>query len=57
MNGYHKLLIAVGVVLCLMPFIAIPYGWKGILAAVLGFIVLIATFMVSQKKHTSDLIQ
>ena len=57
MNGYHKLLIAVGVVLCLMPFIAIPYGWKGILSAFLGVIVLVATFMMSQKKQVSDLTQ
>ncbi len=35
------MLIAIGVLLCLMPFIAVPYAWKGWIAAIAGALIIL----------------
>ncbi len=57
MNGYHRTLITVGIVLCLMPFIAVPYAWKGWLSALCGVLVLLCTLMLSRTKRTAEIPQ
>lgn len=55
MKGTHKTLFVVGIVLILMPFIAIPYTWKGWLAALFGATVLAVFVMLRRADmHTNE---
>ena len=49
MHIHQKILITIGVLLGLMPFIAVPYAWKGWLAAVCGALVIILVLLKSQN--------
>ncbi len=40
MHGRHKILITLGIILCLMPLLAIPYAAKGWTAAVIGALII-----------------
>lgn len=50
MHTHRKTLITIAVVLCLMPFIAVPYAWKGWIAAFCGALILITVLMHVGKK-------
>lgn len=45
MHTHRKTLLAIGIILLLMPFIALPYAWKGWLAAACGALVVITVLI------------
>lgn len=54
MRGGHKLLLWIGIIILLVPFLGVPIFWKEIVLFLLGLTLIIQSLIIKSQKKTNN---